>query len=365
MPPTIQTLSDWNARLALCNCCAMPECPAPQLVCEAITVEPCGYELPVIDEETPPAEDRCTLYKTRTDSTTESGSESVPTTILGSPAHRLTTLARTDTTTSEFYRNEAGECADRRIATSHSYSSQEVQTFDSDGAVWSDQTDSNTSSSSLAAACSGSYSFTDAVDSENNDSGPYNICPVVSHSPGAGWSFSGSTYTKSEAITGPAGTRTLSVVFSDPVTPETLAAELASKTWEDDGETGDCSASRLIPPDCPDSISSLTKARFRFRIPSTHTGSYFKIEADLVFYPADWEEEGGTPPSIVSEHSLEWTGPGEGGDDDPSRLTDWIEIEAPESAGTIQIRNIAFTCYRPTLYGAKPQFLGESFIPPE
>jgi hypothetical protein len=364
--PPIQTLADWNARLALCGCCAMPECPAPELVCEAITVEGCGFALPVIDEDTPPIEDRCTLYKTRTDSTNESASESLDTTVgLGSAATNTTSYTRIDTTVTEYFMDEEGMCSLRRVSTSHdfSYSTRTVTTVS--GVVWEDQAGSETSSSSLTSDCTGSFSFTDNLDPENSSSGEYNSCPVIGHSPGVGWSYSGSSYTKTEPLTDPDGTRTLSVVYSDPVTPEMLAGELATKTWEDDAEPGACAASRVTPPGCPDAVSSLTKARFRFQIPSSHTGSYFKIEADTVFYPDGWDEEGGTPPTIVSEHSVEWNGPGSGGDDDPSWLTDWIEIEAPESAGTIEVRNIAFTCYRPTLYGAKPQFTGETFIPVE
>lgn len=363
--PPIQTLSDWNARLALCGCCGMPECPAPELVCESITVEPCGFALPVIDGSTPPSEDRCTLYKTRTDTLSESQSGSVPTLVGSSPGTSVINYNLADTTVQEFYRNEAGSCLSRRISTSHDLTYSERTTRDSDGTVFVDQSGTETSSSSLTSACAGSFSFTDSLDPGNNDSGPWNNCPVVSHTPGAGWSYSAGSYTRTEALTSPAGTRTLSVVFSDPITPALLGSELATKTWEADGEPGGCGASRVPPAGCPDAVSSLTKARFRFRIPIEHEGSYFKIEADLVFYPDGWDSEGGPAPTIVAEHSIEWTGPGSGGPDDPSRLTEWIEIEAPESPGTIEVRNIAFTCYRPTLYGAKPQFIGETFIPAE
>ena len=34
--PTIETLDDWNTRLAACDCCAMPLCPVPVKECQSL-----------------------------------------------------------------------------------------------------------------------------------------------------------------------------------------------------------------------------------------------------------------------------------------------------------------------------------------
>jgi hypothetical protein len=39
---SIETLDDWNERLALCGCCQMPTCPEPQIEAQFIRVFACG-----------------------------------------------------------------------------------------------------------------------------------------------------------------------------------------------------------------------------------------------------------------------------------------------------------------------------------
>jgi hypothetical protein len=105
----------------------------------------------------------------------------------------------------------------------------------------------------------------------------------------------------------------------------------------------------------------LTKIRHRFRIPTTHTGSYFKITYDIADFPED-----GDPSFISQDNVIEWTGPGTGVQNDPSWLAgDWIEIDPPEVPGERRIVNIRYTCYAGTKFGSKPQVMGESLeIPP-
>jgi hypothetical protein len=105
----------------------------------------------------------------------------------------------------------------------------------------------------------------------------------------------------------------------------------------------------------------IRKVRIRFRIPTTHTGSYFKITYDIAEFPED-----GDPSFISQDNVIEWTGPGTGGQSDPSWLAgDWVEIEPPEDPGERRIVNIRYTCYAGTKFGVRPQVTGESLeIPP-
>jgi hypothetical protein len=105
----------------------------------------------------------------------------------------------------------------------------------------------------------------------------------------------------------------------------------------------------------------LVKTRVRFRIPTTHTGSYFKITYDIAEFPED-----GDPSFISQDNVIEWTGPGTGEQSDPSWLAgDWVEIDPPEVPGQRRIVNIRYTCYAGTKFGVRPQVEGESLeIPP-
>lgn len=109
-------------------------------------------------------------------------------------------------------------------------------------------------------------------------------------------------------------------------------------------------------------VIRLTPYRFRFKIPSSHTGTFFKITYDIAEFPTDPLVDD----SFVSEDNVvEWTGPGDPEDsEDATWLTDWIEIDPPDVPGERRVVNIRFTCYQGTKYGVKPQTTGESFTPP-
>jgi len=110
-------------------------------------------------------------------------------------------------------------------------------------------------------------------------------------------------------------------------------------------------------------ILSISKKsyRFRFKIPSSHTGTFFKITYDIAEFPTDLL----VPAFYVSEDNvIEWTGRGDPEDpEDASWLTDWVEMEPPDESGERRVVNIRYTCYRETKYGVKPQITGESFTP--
>jgi hypothetical protein len=310
MPPTIQTLDDWNDRLDACGCCNMPVCPPPYLVCEQKDklLYACGVSAPSdiggIDTECPII---IQFFQSRVSTVTVS--QSGVTDII--------------TTTDTMSRDGDGVCV---------YSS--------------------------------SVSY-------NPD--PPNGIFLAGIQTGSTTTWTGGIYHHTETWSG-GGTVDELTDFTDPETEATLeAAVLAMIDAIPWSSSGSCFASRSYshageacpdedPSDLPLSLK-LVKLRYRFRIPTTHTGTYFKIEWDEVFYPKGWDEDGGTPPSILAEKSVEWTGPGTGAEDDPSWLTAWNIVNPPAEDGDIEIRNIAFICYHGTKFGSKPQYGGPTFIP--
>jgi hypothetical protein len=120
--------------------------------------------------------------------------------------------------------------------------------------------------------------------------------------------------------------------------------------------------SQLVEYFPPQVYAAAVKVRFRFRIPTSHIGTYFKITYDVAEFPQDEDVD----PSFVSQDNVvEWTGPGNQEDPDgDSWLTPWEEIDPPEVSGERHVVNIRYTCYTGTKYGAKPQVIGAAFEPP-
>lgn len=136
------------------------------------------------------------------------------------------------------------------------------------------------------------------------------------------------------------------------------------KDWDTDGiSTGSGKSKRTnIEPvgGSSDNLISVIFFRFRFRIPTSHLGSYFKITYDIGEFPTT-----GDPSFVSQDNVVEWTGPGSGASSDPSWLTPWVEVDPPTDPGERRVVNIRFTCYHGTKYGVKPQVTGEALeIPP-
>jgi hypothetical protein len=104
----------------------------------------------------------------------------------------------------------------------------------------------------------------------------------------------------------------------------------------------------------------LYKKRFRFRIPTAHTGSYYKITYDIAEFPTV-----GDPSFVSQDNVVEWTGPGTGESTDPSWLTPWVEIDPPEVPGERRVVNVRYVCRHGVKFPALPQVVGEALeIPP-
>lgn len=106
-----------------------------------------------------------------------------------------------------------------------------------------------------------------------------------------------------------------------------------------------------VPTDSTSDSPVLTKVRYRWRIPTTHLGSYFKITWDILNEPVGWDDEGiplEERPVAFRERDLtvEWAGPGTGDEEDPSWLSGgWYELAVPDFEGERRIVNIRFECY--------------------
>jgi hypothetical protein len=156
--------------------------------------------------------------------------------------------------------------------------------------------------------------------------------------------FSGE-YTYSHA---PALIPETTVTYSEPYTIAHLIDELALENW-----SGGLFNTFLA---AASQFEGVTAVRHRFAVPSAHQGSKFFITYDIAEFPDEGE------PSLVSEDNvIDWNGPGSGIEDDPSWLTDWVEIVPPSVPGQRRIVNIRYSCYSGIKYGVKPQIMGESF----
>jgi hypothetical protein len=99
-------------------------------------------------------------------------------------------------------------------------------------------------------------------------------------------------------------------------------------------------------------FTDLEKVRYRWQVPSTHLGDYYKITWDVLYEPDGWDDEGipeAERPIRFSRKDLtvEWEGPGSGPQDDPSWLAgDWQALEVPEEPGTRRVINVRYTQFR-------------------
>lgn len=92
--------------------------------------------------------------------------------------------------------------------------------------------------------------------------------------------------------------------------------------------------------------------RYRWQVPSTHLGDYYKITWDVLYEPVGWDDESipeAERPIRFSRKDLtvEWEGPGSGPQDDPSWLAgDWQALEVPDEPGERRVINVRYTQFR-------------------
>lgn len=169
-----------------------------------------------------------------------------------------------------------------------------------------------------------------------------------------------------------------SIAYTSPVVPECTPS----------AGGGVCSSLREGTEEEPGRAVNVT---YRWRIPATHLGSYFKITWDVLtepigfdamiddpdYVPPTEEPEGGFPPvpriprpgrpsrSLETDLTYTWTGPGNTEDaDDPSWFSGNYILAAPTAAGVKRVVNIRYECYRATKFGTRPETTGEGVALP-
>ena len=112
---------------------------------------------------------------------------------------------------------------------------------------------------------------------------------------------------------------------------------------------GNTVADRYVLGDFYTIYENITYGRFRFKIPSWHTGSYFKISWDLRFTPLAGD------PEIIAGDEVIWTGPGDPDNySDPSWFTDWQYVDPPATNGGLEPVNLKFWNLSTSPYGLRP-----------
>jgi hypothetical protein len=293
----IETLDDWNAIIGQC-CCEMPSCPAPTQVCEDRSVlwEACGWNYQNFQAANGQAEADGWDFE-----------DDVP---CPDRARIWNTVTRTVTSTNP---------EDETVVFTVSI----IPGTDCD---LSGIPNNNTSS---------------------GDSGAGSLIEVDTYSGGV---FSGS-------LSADGFDYGLTLVFSDQLLPDipSLLTDLEGEAWD---EEGGCIAAFVATYALCDDVESdqvieaeITQSRFKWVIPDTWTGSYFKITWDVVFFPADES----TPTILLTDQTWEWTGPG------PTWDSGWYTLDPPEEPGEVRVVNVRYECYRSTAFGGKPQVTGEAY----
>lgn len=100
--------------------------------------------------------------------------------------------------------------------------------------------------------------------------------------------------------------------------------------------------------------------RFRFIIPGSHAGTYYRVAWDYVDYPQFPDPI--TDPELSST-GLEWvwTGPGEPGESD-TWVSPWFEIPIPTTSMIRRLVNARYQSYEASPFGVLPSFIGPRFL---
>lgn len=286
-----------DVALIWCGPCMQGPSEAPRKECQSITVAACGFSLP--DLTTVPAEDRCKMFRKRTESFFRSSSFSDTFeggTYTDNESGTTTVTFQNDYVTIGEGEEAVRTCTARQFSTSYNFTDTETTNLDDEEEEDSSTTATYSSSSGIDSPCSGT--FTIVSTGAPDDSGDFNVCPL----PGVGEATEDFTYSTLGIFTfsetydsfGTTISDTLTVTYSELVTIASLEAEievrktmLAGANWPG----GECSSSVEFiyghedppeipepPPDPPEpvpelaivceQVGSVTKARYRFGIPS-------------------------------------------------------------------------------------------------
>jgi len=314
----IETLDDWNDRLAACGCCLMPDCPAPSLGSQhvmrslcAMTANPSESHINTPSPNFDPAnggvpfKEANVAYKTMrvTDSSSHSdewGSSS--------DSYEVTVSKNPETAEDNRVGVPAFICARTRVDGSWT---SEYTTKDEDGNVTGTGTDSGTWTDELATpfgATPGTGTWTSTwtiydedgnVEETGSDSGESNR----TYGPAWFWFLNAETITTTVEQAGlrhevSGGGRNLIVQFEDPHTDQTAFAAITTpdppdNQWFGVGGSAVIASFVVGRADEPNNDMRVTGAihrigRYRWRIPWSHKGPKFKLWWDEGFFSKAW-----------------------------------------------------------------------------
>jgi hypothetical protein len=443
----IETLTEWNTRLGYCGCCPMPVCPVPEVLCEDFTTR-ISLRHAYAEATRPVGPFDLSLWKVYRTYTAVREVEVDYSTAYPPGSLVETGLGSSLTTRIEDYDTFYAKYPDCGPAV------EQVKTITHSGGG------SFTITGTQDYPCGGEpnnsvgYSHVDTYSYVGNQANP---APPPDNYPNEYYqrdtvstlyyySCEGGVLTLSDTEVFPSTDFHLAHTIGVGIDPRTitntytveneitwaawlagavalLPAMLAEQKAADCWSTGQCLATYKIkpPPNYPEYNGSnastaniepgtgirVTPVRFRFRIPTSHTGSVFTITYDVLEEPDGWDatidDASYVPPvpndppepipqipdpaaparSWVSrDNAVSWTGPGTpvpapiivGGvvtnqaaidAAEATWLTPWVEIAPPTVEGERRVVNTRYTCYSGTKYGVKPQTMGEGVELPE
>lgn len=159
----------------------------------------------------------------------------------------------------------------------------------------------------------------------------------------------------------------LNYVTAEETQSAAYAALLAALDWQNDQmrKGSDCAAMRYhYPLNLLSQRLAVTFVRYRWSIPDSFEGKWFKITWDEVFFPEDYEEgnpDSPQPSAVNQDMTVEWERPSDPETADFWIAGDWHVMNPPDQPGEKRVVNIRFQCYRSPDFGNKPQVTGESF----
>ena len=358
----IETLDDWNAILTGCNCCAMPECPLPTRESQAASASICGLTIGATLGGTPGDYANVLCKKVET------------TYSLSINAPYGTTNETSGYTWQEFGAKKSGDTSDCNLSLSGGGSGGGNSYYDSDNTLIQVED----SSSWTLSLVSGVPTITTTGTVTEYDTGgvvtsstPYGPTGTTityaaifggaigdqvwtgfscAYSTDSGDGDGTATYTPALLADVTAAFGAITIDAGDYATTTTPQAALDVTYLEIDGE---------VDPFIED--ASAAWMRFRWVVPDTWEGSYFKITWDVVEEPEGWDADPPTAPRsfFLTDQTWTWAGPGDTEDED-SWKSGWYEVEPPDVPGVRRVVNIRFECYQSAKFGVKPQVTGDA-----
>ena len=345
----IETLPDWNTVLDGCGCCPMPRCPVPTKECESMVaaVGSAGF----FDT----ADTSWIIYRRHKFILAFSETFNDGFTDYSASANETSVEEYTATFSGSINSGEGG-CTvfDATLEETCTTEGTATRTYKFDGSTLTFiETKNRTQTSGTVPG--DPCEWTDTIVFTDHDVDPPDVTTSYDYNVGITtiYPYVGGNTTETDVYELP---QTYAEWLAD-----TLAAVDAAMTDFDGCASGTaCVASTVVTaePETTGGTLFLTaiKARFRWVIPDTWTGSYFKITWDLVFFP----EDESTPTVVALDQTWTWTGPGDPEDADTWK-SGWYEIDPPEEPGETRIVNVRYECYRSTRLGIKPQITGEAY----